>query len=70
MDDDKRLNRIEKKLNTLLTILEGRLGSEGLATQIYKNRESIAGLKALVFMALGATAALTPLVLLFLRGKL
>lgn len=65
--DDERLNRIEKKLNALLIILEGRYGSEGLASQVYKNRENIATLKAFMMKSIGALAVVVPVLTIILK---
>lgn len=61
-ETERRLSRIEEKLNTMIALLEGRHGAEGLAAQIYRNRDDIKSLKRLIYKMSGSLAILIPLV--------
>lgn len=62
-----RLNKIDAKLNILIAMLEGKHGAEGLATQIYRNREDIKVLKRLIYKVSGGLVILIPLLSYIIR---
>lgn len=64
---EERLSRIEEKLNTLIALLEGKHGAEGLAAQIYRNREDIKALKRFVYKMMGSMAILVPIATYLIR---
>ena len=69
-DETDRLNSIERKLDTLLVLIEGKHGTEGLVKQIYKNRDNIAVINRKILVASGAVLLITPLIPLVVRSLL
>jgi hypothetical protein len=66
-DNRERLSSIEEKLNTLIALLEGKHGAEGLAAQIYRNREDIKALKRFVYKMMGSLGILIPIATYLIR---
>jgi hypothetical protein len=65
---EDRLDVIEHKVDTIITILEGKHGFEGLAKQVITNRDDIRHIKSKINYLIGVLACAVPIVTITLKG--
>lgn len=70
LNEAERLNSIERKLDTLLILIEGKHGTEGLVKQIYKNRDDISALRKNILFAAGAASVVMPFITILIKNIL
>lgn len=66
---EERLSKIEQKVDSILAILEGKYGAEGLLKQIYQNRDDIMRLKMKLYKFAGIFSVVFPLIIILIRAK-
>lgn len=65
--NDERLNKIEKKVDRLIALMEGIHGADGLVSQVYSNKKDIGELRKLLYKTAGALTVIVPVFTLTLK---